>query len=180
MRKLLEEHNVHGKGELTDLDIVAECADHLDAGLNTTSDTLMFAIWALSLPHNAHFQQRLVAEVTPLTDCDMDSDGTPRVEVCDRLPFLDAIIKETLRLYAPIPASQLRMSMHEVTIDGYKLPPKTVVSCQAYSLHRNPEVFPDPLKFDPDRWLCDPDAVANVKRWWWPFSSGARMCIGMQ
>ncbi|KAL2014876.1 hypothetical protein VTN00DRAFT_2401 [Thermoascus crustaceus] len=179
MRKLLEEHNVHGKGELTDLDIVAECADHLDAGLNTTSDTLMFAIWALSLPHNAHFQQHLVAEMTSLTDSDINSDGIPRVEVCDRLPFLDAVIKETLRLYAPIPASQPRMSMHEVTIDGYKLHPGTIASCQAYSLHRNPEVFPDPLRFDPDRWLGDPDGVANMKRWWWPFSSGARMCIGM-
>jgi cytochrome P450 len=177
--KLLAEQAAGGADALTDLDIAAECADHLDAGLKTTSDTLMFAIWALSLPKNQALQHRLAMEVASLTES--DGEGMPTVEACDRLPFLDAVIKETLRLYAPIPASQPRTSPHDVMVDGYPIPAGTVVSCQAYSLHRNPDVFRDPSTFQPDRWLeADEDLLAEMKRLWWPFSSGARMCLGSQ
>jgi hypothetical protein len=49
-----------------------------------------------------------------------------------------------------------------------------------YSLHRNPAVFRDPLVFNPERWLGDPKEVAEMKKWFWAFSSGGRMCIGLQ
>lgn len=169
----------HGKDSITDLDIAAECADHLDAGLKTTSDSLMFALWALSLPDPQNVQQRLAAEVDTLRD-KADNRSISPADLCDRLPFLDAVVKETLRLYAPIPASQPRTSTHDTTIDGYAIPAGTLVSCQAYSLHRNPAVFSDPYLFNPARWLGEEVAVTEMKRWWWPFSSGARMCLGMQ
>ncbi|KAL6704454.1 hypothetical protein ACN47E_008198 [Coniothyrium glycines] len=66
-------------------------------------------------------------------------------------------------------------------IDGYKIPSATVCAMDPFSLHRNEEVFPDPLEWNPSRWLRkydDPDLI-EMKRWWWPFSSGARMCVGM-
>lgn len=174
---LLGERELNGSESLEDLDIASECADQLDAGLNTTSDTLLFAIWALSLPFNTHLQERLVQEVATL-GC--NEKGVPTAEACDNTPFLDAVIKETLRLYAPIPASQPRVNAQDVTIDGHLVPAGTVVSCQGYSLHRNADIFLDPLKFNPDRWLVDSDTISEMKRWWWPFSSGGRMCIGMQ
>jgi cytochrome P450 len=158
-------------------------ADHLDAGLKTTSDTLMFALWALSLPGHQQYQQRLTAEVDSVKDSpsDMaDKGSTSPADLCGRLPFLDTVIKEILRLYAPIPASQPRTSSRDMTVDGYLVPAGTVVSCQAYSLHRNPEVFRHPHKFNPDRWLAGDAEVAEMRRWWWPFSSGGRMCVGMQ
>lgn len=175
---LLGEQELNSSDSLQDLDIASECADQLDAGLNTTSDTLLFTIWALSRPVNRHLQERLAREVATLDD--VDDKGVPTAEVCDKTPFLDAVIKETLRLYAPIPASQPRVSAQDVTIDGHLVPAATVVSCQAYSLHRNAAIFPDPLTFNPDRWLVDSDTISEMKRWWWPFSSGGRMCIGMQ
>jgi cytochrome P450 len=184
MEKLLNEQTTRrGKDSLSDLDIAAECADHLDAGLKTTSDTLMFALWALSLPCHQQYQQRLAAEVDTMKQLasDMaDKELSLPADMCDHLPFLDAVIKETLRLYAPIPASQPRTSSRDMTVDGYLLPAGTVVSCQAYSLHRNPDVFRHPYKFEPDRWLADDDEIAEMRRWWWPFSSGGRMCVGMQ
>jgi cytochrome P450 len=173
----------HGKDSISDMGIAAECADHLDAGLKTTSDTLMFALWALSLPDHQHYQQRLAAEVDSVRGSlsDMADNGlvTPP-DLCDRLPFLDAVIKETLRLYAPIPASQPRSSSRDTIVNGYAIPAGTIVSCQAYSLHRNSEVFPNPYTFNPDRWLGGDAEVIEMKRWWWPFSSGGRMCLGMQ
>ena len=179
MARLL--HSNTEKAPISDMEIAAECADHLDAGLKTTSDTLMFALWALSLPGNRQYQRRLVTEVKDSVSVLSDNNGSfLSANVCDRLPFLDAVIKETLRLYAPIPASQPRTSTQDTTVDGYHIPAGTIVSCQAFSLHRNPEVFPEPNVFKPDRWLADDAATAEMKRWWWPFSSGARMCLGMQ
>ncbi|KAL2822757.1 cytochrome P450 [Aspergillus cavernicola] len=170
-----------GKDPITDLEIATECADHLDAGLKTTTDTLMFALWALSLPCNKKFQLHLKAEVDSIRESKPGVSSSEPVapDMCDRLTFLDAVIKETLRLYAPIPASQPRVSSQDTVIEGYFVPAGTIVSCQAYSLHRNADIFPNPLKFDPDRWLASEAEVAEMKRWWWPFSSGARMCLGM-
>ncbi|OKL56728.1 hypothetical protein UA08_07860 [Talaromyces atroroseus] len=178
MQKLWR-YSQSGKGDLLDgLDIASEAADHSLAGIDTTSDTLMFAIWVLSLPVNKIYQERLIREVDniPVVDCNAEG-GNPRAEVADKLPYLDAIIKETLRLYAPLPASEPRSSLVDIEIDGYLIPAGTVVSMSPYTLHRNAEVFPEPLKFDPERWLNE-DCV-EMKKWFWAFSSGGRMCIGL-
>jgi Cytochrome P450 len=174
-----------GKGGLKDLDIASECADHLLAGIDTTSDSLMFFIWAISRPENAHVQARLIAEIDTLTAEEIDStDGIPKPEVVmdvNRMPYLDMVIKETLRLYAPLPASEPRSFPADIEIDGFDVPAGTVVGLSPYALHRNESVFKDSLKFDPERWdTADDDSLAEMKRWWWAFSSGPRMCIGIQ
>ncbi|CRG91230.1 Cytochrome P450 82A1 [Talaromyces islandicus] len=182
MRLMHAQNGDSGEASLSNMEVAAECADNLDAGLKTTSDTLMFALWVLSLPKHRQYQERLIAEVRDAESAFTDTASILSllpVDVCDKLPFLDAIIKETLRLYAPIPASQPRTSSRDTTIDGFHIPADTVVSCQAFSLHRNAEVFPNPNIFDPDRWLASDAETAEMKRWWWPFSSGARMCLRM-
>jgi cytochrome P450 len=181
MMRLLHGKNENSRGNpLSDMEVAAECADNLDAGLKTTSDTLMFALWVLSLPQHRKHQERLIEEVKDAKSFLAGDASILPADACDRLPFLDALIKETLRLYAPIPASQPRISTQDTTIDGYHIPAGTVVSCQAFSMHRNPDVFPHPKTFNPDRWLASDAETAEMKRWWWPFSSGARMCLGMQ
>ncbi|TVY57168.1 Cytochrome P450 monooxygenase aflV [Lachnellula cervina] len=164
---------------LDDLDIASECADHLLAGIDTTSDTTMFLIWALSLPENIKFQQKLIDEISQLEESAMVQGGFPSVTAADKLPFLEAVIKETLRLYTPLPASEPRSLPIDCTVAGFLVPARTVVSMAPFSLHRNPKVFPDPLKFDPERWIRDTSDLTEMKRWWWAFSSGGRMCIGM-
>lgn len=166
---------------LDDLDVASECADHLLAGIDTTSDTLMFLIWVLSLPQHAHIQSRFIDECKSI-DASSIKDGVVDLDVADRLPYFNAVIKETLRLYAPLPASEPRTSPVDTIVNGYSMPRGTVCSMAPYSLHRNAEVFPDPLQWKPERWLkADGDpALAEMKKWWWPFSSGARMCIGLQ
>ncbi|KAH7406481.1 cytochrome P450 [Phaeosphaeria sp. MPI-PUGE-AT-0046c] len=171
---------VKDTSDLDDLDVASECADHLLAGIDTTSDTLMFLIWALSLPKRAHIQRKLIEECRSISP-DAIKDGVVSPNVSDRLPYLDAVIKETLRLYAPLPASEPRSSPVDTVIDGYAIPRGTVCCMAPYSLHRNAEVFPNPLEWDPERWLKgerDP-ALAEMRKWWWSFSSGARMCVGM-
>jgi hypothetical protein len=169
-----------GESGLGDLEIASEAADHLLAGVDTTSDTLMFLIWALSLPENAKFQEKLIQEVSTLSGSMLDARGVPTVDATINLPYLDAVIKETCRIYAPLPASEPRSLPVDTVIDGYQIPANTVVSMSPYTLHRNGEVFKDPLAFNPDRWFGEAKNVAEMKKWFWAFSSGGRMCIGIQ
>ena len=151
--------------------------DHLLAGIDTTADTLLFLIWSLSLPKHRAFQTRLRDEVSKLPV--NPSFGVPSPRDAEQLPFLGALIKETLRLYSPLPATEPRCSPVDTVIDGYVIPAGTVVGMSPYCLHRNSAVFPEPLLFDPLRWLGGPrDTGLDTSKWFWAFSSGGRMCIG--
>ncbi|RVX73985.1 hypothetical protein B0A52_02875 [Exophiala mesophila] len=171
---------VQGETHLSDMDIASECADHLLAGIDTTSDSLMFMIWALSLPQHKHIQTKLQAEVSGL---DVDENGIPNPRDLTQLSYLNAVIREALRMYAPLPTFEPRSSLIDVVIDGYHIPAGTVVGMSPYSLHREEKIYPSPLTFQPDRWLTDSGTMipeADLKnRYFWAFSSGARMCIGM-
>jgi hypothetical protein len=165
---------------LSDMDIASECADHLLAGIDTTADTLMFLIWAMSLPRHHPFQTNLRTE---LREVPADDQGISAPKDLARLPYLNAVIRETLRLYAPLPTIEPRILSTDTVIDGYNIPANTVVGMSPYCLHREPSVFPEPLAFNPGRWLTEegsliPEADPRNK-WFWAFSSGARMCIGM-
>lgn len=160
--------------ELDELDIASECADHFLAGINTTSDALLFLLWIISRPENVQKQRRLIQE---LRNANLEEIPSPKSLVDANIPYFDAVIHETLRLYAPLPASEPRVHTQDVEIDGFRIPAGTVVSSQVYTLHRNPEVFEEPEEFIPERWLSN---NPELKRWWWAFSSGGRMCIGEQ
>ncbi|ERS98798.1 benzoate 4-monooxygenase cytochrome P450 [Sporothrix schenckii 1099-18] len=164
---------------LDNADIAAECADHLLAGIDTTSDTLMFLVWLLSRPENREFQEKLIAEARSVDAADVNEHGITRAHAADKLPYLDAVIKETLRLFPPLPGSEPRLSRATTTIDGYTVPANTVVSISPFVLQRNPAVFKDPSVFNPDRWMDASADTTEMQRWFWAFSSGGRMCIGM-
>jgi hypothetical protein len=182
--KLWKHHTSQNKENgfgLDDADIASECADHLLAGIDTTSDTLMFLIWSLSRPGNEVFQEKVIREVRGISADQLNDQGIPRAEVCDGLVYLNAVIKETLRLFAPLSGSEPRSLAVATQIGDYVIPPRTVVSMSPYILHRNSDVFPDPMIFNPDRWVdSSPEKIGEMNRWFWAFSSGGRMCIGMQ
>jgi cytochrome P450 len=112
-----------------------------------------------------------------------DSTGIPALRPVDKLPYLDAVIKETLRVYPAIPMSEPRIAPSKgAEIYGVHVPGGTVCSLQPYTENRNPRVFPDPEKFDPERWMIsrDSEKYKEMNRAMWSFSSGGRMCIGLQ
>ncbi|TPX10847.1 uncharacterized protein E0L32_008236 [Thyridium curvatum] len=156
--------------DMEQLDIAAESLDHMAAGIDTTGDALCFLMWELSQPSSLHLQRRLQQELTQDPDTQFD-----------KLPFLEAVVQEGLRCFPAIPMSLPRyVPRGGRTIDGYFVPEKTVVSCQAYSVHRIDErVFPEPDKFDPDRWL-EEEGDAERKRLSFAFANGGRGCIGKQ
>ncbi|KAK5417386.1 hypothetical protein LTR06_003373 [Exophiala xenobiotica] len=171
---------VRQEANLSDMDIASECADHLLAGIDTTADSLMFMIWALSLPQHREFQDKLREEVSQIS---VDSNDLPVPKELTQLPYLNAVVKETLRLYSPLPAFEPRVSLTDTVIDGYEIPAGTVVGMSPFCLHRDESVFPSPLSFTPEGWLTPSGTLVPESdlrnRYFWAFSSGARMCIGM-
>jgi cytochrome P450 len=88
---------------------------------------------------------------------------------------------ETLRLHAPIPGLEPRITpAGGCTLAGYdNIPGNVRVSAMPYALHRNGDVFPDPGSWRPERWLQASEAeMKEMLRWFWAFGSGGRMCIG--
>lgn len=150
--------------------IASELLDHTLAGLDTTGDGLCFLMHQLSLPASAAIQEKLRLELTENTSIPIDD-----------LPYLDAVVKEGLRCFSPIPMSLPRkVPRGGRTIGDIFLPEATIVSCQAYTLHRIDEkVFPNPDNFVPERWL---ESEGNIERnqLLLAFSTGGRGCIGKQ
>lgn len=153
---------------LVTVQMAAECMDHMAAGIDTTGDGLCFLMYELSLPGSTSKQQRLHEEII----------RNPEARL-DELVYLDAVVKEGLRLFSPIPMSLPRYVPHGGrVISGYPIPAGSIVSCQAYSLHRmNDHIFPDPETFSPERWL-DKEGELERNRAFFAFAAGGRGCVG--
>jgi cytochrome P450 len=94
------------------------------------------------------------------------------------LQYTARFINEVLRLYPPA-WTIARNAVSEDTILGYRIPGGAIVMLSPYLAHRWEEVWPDPLRFDPDRFT--PEAIKNRHPFaYFPFSLGPRICIGMQ
>lgn len=156
--------------DMAQIDMAAECLDHMAAGIDTTGDALCFLMWEISQPGSWHVQRRLRDELRKNPEANFD-----------KLPYLDAVVSEGLRCFPAIPMSLPRyVPAGGRTIDGYFVPGGTIVSCQAYSAHRIDEaVFPQPETFNPDRWLQEAGEL-DRKRLFFAFASGGRGCIGKQ
>ncbi|OAA66689.1 Cytochrome P450 [Niveomyces insectorum RCEF 264] len=158
----------------------AECMDHMVAGVDTTGDALCVLMWQLSLPESRHIQEKLFEELRSVESAFDAETMTAPITLLDSLPYLDAVIREGLRWRAPVPMTLFRVVPHGGrTISGVPIPAQTVVGCQAYSIHQLPDVFEAPDRFVPDRWLTEDQEKLNAMRaHFWPFSSGARHCLG--
>ncbi|KAL4978346.1 cytochrome P450 [Aspergillus desertorum] len=171
-----------------ELAIASELLDHLIAGHETSGITFTYMTWELS--QHPELQDELRAELLtlqPLLKYPFPSgDGKgnlPHPSSVDALPVLDAIIRETLRLHAPASSPLPRVTPDTpcgTSIDGFDgILGGITVSSSAYTLHRIEEIYPRPTEWLPQRWL-DPGSKKkhDMRRLWWPFGSGGRMCLG--
>jgi cytochrome P450 len=127
------------KGEkLDDLDLKLEASGLIVAGSDTTAISLTYLVWAvLSRPDLTRMLQQEVG-VLP----DDYTDGH-----LEELPLLNAVIEETLRLYGAAPGGLPRaVPPGGVHLGGFFLPGGTTVTTQAYTMHRDPRIFPNPLE----------------------------------
>ncbi|UPK92449.1 hypothetical protein LCI18_003384 [Fusarium solani-melongenae] len=153
---------------LTDSEVAEECMSGMFGGTGTTANTFVFLLWA-TLQH-PEVVEKLKSELRT---------AIPNIgSVCSRLPYLQAVIDETLRMYPTIVAMIPRIAMRDSSVAGVRIPKGTVVGIQNYTIHRWEPAFPDPEMFIPDRWLDD-DKIEQRKEAFVPFSVGSRRCIGI-
>jgi cytochrome P450 len=140
-------------------------ADHMNflmmAAHDTITSSLTATVWQLGL--NPQWQERLAAEV--------QANGP------DALPETEQAFKEALRLVSPVP-SLPRRALKPFHFGGYDVPAGVGVSVSPSFVHKLPDVWPDPERFDPLRF--SPEAIrARHKYAWVPFGGGAHMCLGL-
>lgn len=98
-----------------------------------------------------------------------------------KLPYLRTCIDESMRLSPPVATDLIRKTPADrsFTVAGEVVPPNTYVSISAYTAHRDPEFFPDPEVWKPERWLVKGDEkLRDMLAIYNPFSAGGRACIG--
>ncbi|KAI0774723.1 cytochrome P450 [Trametes elegans] len=180
------QHRLSGSLEnMSVQNIVSECMGHLVAGCDTSSNTLSYLFWELT--RRKDIMRNLQAE---LDEYMSDRKTIPDFATLCELPYLNAFVKEGLRVYGSAPSLLERVVPSTSKIDdsfdmmGFALPPGTVVGTQAWSMHRNAEVFPSADTFLPERWLLvegvsgEEERLARMSQYLMPFGVGTRVCGG--
>ncbi|XP_048762827.2 cytochrome P450 3A24-like isoform X2 [Ostrea edulis] len=128
---------------LTEEEVTGNSIFFLIAGFDTTSTTM--TTMAYSLATNPEIQERLVNQIDSIIGRDL-----PTYDNVQKVDYLDWVFNETLRLYPPAVRTN-RKSKTEIDVAGYKIPKDVDLSFAIYVLHRDPEYWTDPEKFDPER-----------------------------
>ena len=154
--------------KLTDAEVLDQVRSLIAAGYDTTSAAAAWVVHALG--RNPEALAAVRAEVEAVI-----GDRPPTLDDLRQLPTVDGVVREVLRLWPPGFVAG-RGSIADCEIAGHVVPGGSTVLYSAYVTGRDPELWPDPDRFDPGRWAPgqpDPPPYAFV-----PFGGGARRCIG--
>lgn len=165
---LIQAQDESGQG-MTDEQLRDEVITMFIAGHETTALTLTYALYELG--HRPQLQAQIHEEL----DAIIGSDA-PNVTHVRQLPLLDALIKESLRLYPPAWAMG-RQAIEDVQIGPWHVPEGSQVILSPWNMHRDERWFDRPLEFDPTRWL-DGLEKQLPRHAYMPFGGGQRICIG--
>jgi cytochrome P450 len=157
-------------GRLTDEQARDQCMTLLIAGHDTTAAGLIWLFYCLAR------QPQIAARVHQELDAVLGG-REPTANDLPALTYTERVIKETLRLYPPAIGVFMRQAVADVEIAGYTLPQGSLVQLFSYVCQRDPRWFPEPERFDPDRFL--PERQRTVPPFaYFPFGGGPRVCIG--
>ncbi|XP_022229025.2 cytochrome P450 6a2 [Drosophila obscura] len=146
------------------------------AGFETSSSTMSYSFYELA--QNQDIQDRLRSEVQTVL---AKNDGKLTYECVKEMRFLDQVISETLRLYTIVPHLE-RKALNDYVVPGHSelvIEKDTQIIIPACAYHRDENLYPDPLRFDPDRFSAEQVAARDSVEWL-PFGDGPRNCIGMR
>ncbi|KAJ2949959.1 hypothetical protein O0L34_g11282 [Tuta absoluta] len=142
-------------------------------GHDTTAAALSFMI--MRIANEPHVQEKIYEELVHVFG---ESTRLPTTSDLNELKYLECCIKESLRIY-PSVFFMARLINEDVMLGGYLVPGGVVIHVHVYDLHHDPAIYPDPEKFDPDRFL--PEQVVKRHPYaYLPFSAGPRNCIGQK
>ena len=157
-------------GGMSESLLIDECVTLFAAGHETTANALTFALWLLAQhPDVMEKVQEEIGLVIP-------GDRLPTIDDLDKLPYLRMALAESMRLYPPAWIVG-RQAIEPCEINGHMLKRREVVFVSQWVTHRDPRWWPDPDRFDPERF--SPAQSAGRHRWsYFPFGGGSRLCVG--
>ena len=154
---------------LSDADVV----NHMIFLLMAAHDTSTITVSTIMRHLGAHpeWQQRLRDEAAGLPDC-------PDLDQLDQLVSFDLVMKECLRLLPPVPVLA-RRTVKDTEVLGVQIPAGRLVAVMLHLAHHLPEYWPDPERFDPERFAAHRREDKVHRHAWEPFGGGVHKCLGM-
>lgn len=147
------------------------------AGFETTASVLRLILFHIF--SNQQILQRLRGEIATLNEASLSSDAKLEVKRLEQLPYLTSVIMEGMRLSPAIGTRMARIAPDRDLFYGdLRIPAGTPVGMTIILMHTDETLYPEPLSFNPDRWM-DPEARKKVDKTYAPFSRGTRICLGM-
>lgn len=167
------------KGEISEENVLYIVENINVAAIETTLWSMEWAI--AELANHPHVQDKIRQEIATV----LNGDGEAVTESnLHRLPYLQATVKETLRLHTPIPLLVPHMNLEEAKLGGFTIPKESKVVVNAWWLANNPEWWKNPEEFRPERFLQEDSAAeavvgGKVDFRFMPFGVGRRSCPGI-
>lgn len=154
---------------MTDLQVRDEAITILLAGHETTANALTWTLYLLS--QHPDVEARMHMEIDEVLE-----GRLPTVDHTPALSYTEMVLAESMRLYPPAWILG-RRALEDQAIADYVIPAGSIAVTSQYIVHHDRRWYPDPQRFDPDRWL--PEAAARrPKLSYFPFGAGSRVCIG--
>jgi cytochrome P450 len=154
---------------MTDEEMIDNLLTFVTAGHETTSLGLAWTFYLLT--RHPAVEARLLAEIDTVT-----GGGPVQPAHIAQLAYTRQVFSEAMRLYPPAPMVS-RLVSEAFVLGGVQIPAGSLLVVPIYALHRHADLWPDPERFDPDRF--SPEATAGRSRYaYMPFGAGPRVCIG--
>ncbi|KAI7815711.1 cytochrome p450 [Rhyzopertha dominica] len=169
---------------MTDEELEDEVHTFMFGGHDTTATSISFTLYLLA--NNLDEQQKAYEELFNIFG---DDDRDCTYQDIQRMQYLEQIIKESLRVYPSVPfysreliedaeyLPKSQLNVKKILLGGKIIPKGTTVTIFAYGIHRDPKIYPEPEKFDPERFSRTPNRSPYA---YIPFSAGPRNCIGQR
>ncbi|CAO1410718.1 unnamed protein product [Diamesa serratosioi] len=170
---VLLKSTIDGK-PLTNDEITEEVDTFMFEGHDTTTSAISFTLYLLS--QNADVQQKVLEESRRILG--NDRLVAPTYNQLQEMKYLEAVIKESLRIFPPVPMFG-RFLEEDVTVDGYTIPAGVNFNMMIYLVNKDSKYYSEPEKFMPERFIETNDKNENPFIYT-PFSAGPRNCIGQK
>lgn len=156
-------------GGMTDRQLRDEIVTLMMAGHETTANALTWTGFLLS--RNPEVEEKLHREVDDVLD-----GRLPEVSDLPRLTYTRAVLSESMRLFPPAWILE-RLSVADFKAGGYTIPRGSLILASQFLVHRDPRWWPNPMRFDPERWL-EAEPRPRPRFSYFPFGGGTRICVG--
>lgn len=168
---MLNAQDEDDKKGMSDIQIKDETLTLFMAGHETTANLLTWTLYLIS--QNQRVEAKIIQEINNVV-----GDRTPNYDDIHNFTYLKKVLTESMRVYPPAWVIG-RINTEDHILNNYKIPKGTVILASQYIIHRDSRFYQSPLKFIPERW--NEERKNNIPKYaYFPFGTGARVCIGEQ